>query len=210
MHGGIGVSDLQCAARVLVARHGEAGYETEALSDHGGTLTAQGREQARALGSSLVERRIARVWSSPLARAVQTAEIAAAALGCDVTVREGLRELSVGAYVGRPGEPDPLRPTFDRWLAGDLTARIDGAESGAEIVDRFRAVLDEVADLHRGEAVLVISHGGAIGTAVPVLADNLASSFPRGRPMPNCGVVELEADADGWVARSWCGAALDR
>ena len=133
------MSHLQCAARVLVARHGEAGYETEALSDHGGTLTARGQEQSRALGSSLVERRIARVWSSPLARAVQTAEIAAAALGCDVTVREGLRELSVGAYVGGPVEPDPLRPTFDRWLAGDLMARIDGAESGAEIVDRFRA-----------------------------------------------------------------------
>ena len=200
------MTDLQCAARVLVARHGEADYESELISDHGGSLTDLGREQSRSLGRSLSGERVARVWSSPMARAVQTAELVASELGCGVTVREGLRELGVGVHAGQPMEPDPFRATFDRWLDGDLGARIEGAESGTEVVARVTGALEEIADLHRGEAVLVVSHGGAICAAVPVLARNLHPRFPLGRPLPNTGVVRLEVDDDtGWRAVSWAG-----
>ena len=200
------MTDLQCTARVFVARHGESDYESELLSDHGGSLTDLGREQSRSLGQSLARERIARVWSSPMARAVQTAELVAAELGCGVTVREGRREFGVGVHAGLPPEPDPFGATFDRWLDGDLGARIEGAESGAEVVGRVADVLLEVADLHRGEAVLVVSHGGAICTAVPVLARNLHPRFPQGRALPNTGVVQLEADdVTGWRAVSWAG-----
>ena len=67
------MSDLQCAARVHVARHGEALYESELLSDAGGWLSPLGRQQARDLAASLASERIARVWVSDMARAVQTA-----------------------------------------------------------------------------------------------------------------------------------------
>jgi probable phosphoglycerate mutase len=202
------VGDLQCAARVFVARHGEAVYESELLSDHGGWLSPLGREQAKALATALASERIARVWCSPMARAVQTAEIVAGVLGVDVVVREGLREFGVGDHAGGTGDPDPFRDTFSAWLAGDLDARVPGAESGAEVVARVGGVLEEVADTHRGEAVLVISHGGAICTTVPSLAANLSASHGWDRPLANCDVVALEADADGWVARSWAGEPL--
>ena len=200
------MTDLQCAARVFVARHGEADYETDLLVDHGGSLSDLGRDQSRELGRSLSGERIVRVWSSSMARAVQTAEIAAAELGCGVTVREGLREFGVGVHAGSAVEPDPFRPTFDRWLDGDLDARIEGAESGSEVVARVSGVLAEIGDRHRGEAVLVISHGGAICMAVPMLAINLHPRFPLDRPLPNTGVVQLEVDGDvGWRAVSWAG-----
>ena len=70
------------------------------------------------------------------------------------------------------------------------------------------ASIREVADAHRGESVLVVSHGGAICTAVPVLAANLDLAHAHGLPLPNCAVVALEADADGFVARSWDGDPL--
>ncbi len=197
------MTDLQCAARVLVARHGEADYETVLLADDGGSLTDVGREQSRTLGESLKGERIAHVWTSSMARAVQTAEIAAAMLGCGVTVREGLREFGVGVHAGRPAEPDPFRPTVESWLDGDLEARIEGAESGAEVISRMAGALEEIADLHRGEAVLVVSHGGAISLALSVLAGNLHPRFPLSRPLPNTGVVAMEVDdAGGWRARS--------
>lgn len=202
------MSDLQCAARVFVARHGEAEYETDLLHDLGGSLTSRGREQSRLLAASLVDERIARIWSSPMSRAVQTAEIVAARLGVDVVVREGLRELLVGEHAGSPVDPDPFADTFGCWLAGDLEARIAGGETGGEVMARVVAVLDEVADLHRGEAALVIGHGGAMCTAIPSVARNLGSDFPRGRPLANGGVVHLAADVDGWIARSWGGEDL--
>jgi probable phosphoglycerate mutase len=202
------VTDLQCAARVFVARHGEAVYESELLSDAGGWLSPLGREQARALAERLAPERIARVWTSDMARAVQTGEIVAAALGTDVVVRTGLREFGVGHAAGTTGDPDPFAETFAAWLDGDLTARIPGGESGEEVTARYGAVLEEIADAHRGEAVLVISHGGVMCMALSALAGNLALNHSRDRPLPNGGVVALEGDADGWVARSWAGQPL--
>ena len=202
------MSDLQCAARVFVARHGEAVYESELLSDAGGWLSPLGRDQARALAERLAPQRIARVWTSDMARAVQTGEIVAAALGADVVVRTGLREFGVGHAAGTTGDPDPFAETFAAWLDGDLTARIPGGESGEDVVQRYTAVLEEIADAHRGESVLVVSHGGVMCMALSALARNLALSHSRDVPMPNCGVVALEGDADGWVARSWADQPL--
>ncbi len=202
------MSDLQCAARVFVARHGEAVYESDLLSDAGGWLSPLGRDQARALAERVAPERIARVWTSDLARAVQTGEIVAAALGADVVVRTGLREFGVGDAAGTTGDPDPFAETFAAWLGGDLTARIPGGESGEDVVERYTAVLDEIADAHRGESVLVVSHGGVMCTALSAVARNLALSHSRDLPMPHCGVVALEGDADGWVARSWADRPL--
>jgi probable phosphoglycerate mutase len=202
------VTDLQCAARLFVARHGEALYESELLSDSGGWLSREGREQSRRLADRLAGERVAAVWSSPMARAVQTAELAAGVLGVDVVVREGLREFGVGDARGTTGDPDPFVETFSAWLSGDLAARIPGGESGTDVVERYAAVLDEIADDHRGESVLVVSHGGVMCTALPALARNLAPSHSRDRALGNCDVVALEADADGWVARSWAGSVL--
>ncbi|GAA1434770.1 histidine phosphatase family protein [Mycobacterium cookii] len=202
------MGDLQCAARVFVARHGEAVYESELLSDAGGWLSPLGRDQARALAERLAPERISRVWTSDMARAVQTGEIVAAALGADVVVRTGLREFGVGDAAGTTGDPDPFAKTFAAWLDGDLAARIPGGESGEDVVERYAAVLDEIADAHRGESVLVVSHGGVMCMALSAVARNLALSHSRDRPMPNCGVVALEGDADGWVARSWADRPL--
>lgn len=202
------MSDLQCAARIFVARHGEALYESELLSDAGGWLSPLGREQARGLAADLAPERISHVWTSDMARAVQTGEIVAAQLGVDVVVRTGLREFGVGDAAGTTGVPDPFAATFDAWLGGDHDARIPGGESGHEVVERYWAVLEEVADTHRGEAVLVVSHGGVMCMALSALAHNLTLSHSRDLPMPHCGVVALEVDSDGWVARSWAGDPL--
>lgn len=164
-----------------MARHGEADDEKELLGDVGGSLSGRGRDQSRALAESLVGERIARVWCSPTSRAVQTAQIAAGVLGVDVAVREGLRELGVGNH----------------------------AESGAEVIARVGDVLAEVADTHRGEGVLVISHEGAIRTAVPSLAGNLSPAHARGLPLASCDVIALDGDADGWIVRRWAGREID-
>jgi len=93
------MSDLQCAATLLLARHGEAEHESDRLPDARRGLTAAGREQARALGRSLAGARVAVVYTSPLSQAVETAELVAAQTGAGVVVREGLEEQSVGGLL---------------------------------------------------------------------------------------------------------------
>ncbi len=192
------MSDLHCPTRVLLARHGEAEYESGLTTDDGGSLTAAGRQQARDLGERLRDQHVARVWCSPLSRAVQTAEIAAAVLGVDGVVREGLREYGVGAIAGTAtDDATAIGPVFEAWLGGDDTARIPGGECIADVVARVLTVLEEVADGHRGEAVLVVSHGGAVMATVPELV-GAPRALAHDLVLPGGGYLALAADEDGW------------
>jgi broad specificity phosphatase PhoE len=192
------MSDLHCPARLIVARHGEAVYETDTMTDSGGSLTTLGRAQARELGERLAGERVAGVVCSELSRSVQTAEIAAAALGLPVEVRRGLQEFAIGDFLGRARDPLVLDPILAGWLAGDLTPAVPGGESGAQVADRVLAVLDHVADRFRGETVLVITHGGVILALTGRLAPGSPSAPADAYDVPNCSTYLLERDADGW------------
>jgi 2,3-bisphosphoglycerate-dependent phosphoglycerate mutase len=192
------MSDLHCPARLIVARHGEAVYETDMMTDFGGSLTTLGRAQARELGERLAGERVAGVVCSELSRSVQTAEIAAAALGLPVEVRRGLQEFAIGDFLGRAWDPLVFDPIIAGWLAGDLTPAVPGGESGAQVADRVLAVLDDVADRFRGETVLVISHGGVILALMGRLVPGSPSAPADAYDVPNCSTYLLERDADGW------------
>ena len=77
-----------------------------------------------------------------MSRAVQTAELAAAVLGVEVTVREGLVELALGEAYGTPAGTGTFVDEMRRWVAGDVEARYPGSESAVDIVARVRPVLD--------------------------------------------------------------------
>jgi probable phosphoglycerate mutase len=151
---------------ILVARHADAEYETRHWADEGGSLTRRGRDQARGLARRLVGRRVTHIYTSTYARAVQTGEIAAARLDVGVTTREGLKEFSVGSLAGSRAE-DPFAGTYAAWLAGDLDRRLPGGETGAELRHRMHHVLHEIVEVHPGETVLAMSHGGLMRLTLP-------------------------------------------
>ena len=173
------MSDLHCPATLVVARHAQAAFVEDWFSDEGGSLTPSGRQQARALAESLAGRRVAAVYSSDTSRAVQTAEIAAARLGVAVTACRSLREVFIGSLIGTAFDVGSIDEVSDRWCAGSLDVAFEGGESGAQVVARHRAQLDEIADLHRGETVLVVGHQTALGIVVPTLAQNLSPAWAR-------------------------------
>lgn len=191
------MSDVHCPARILLARHGEAAYETTTMAESGGSLTPLGRDQARALGERLRGERVAGVVCSELARAVQTAELAASVLGLPVTVREGLQEFPAGDYLGREYDHTFFDGMVRSWLAGDLVAGVPGGETGQETADRVLAVLDRVADEYRGETVLVVSHGGVIVSLWGAIAPG-SPAAPASDLVTNGSSYLLERDADGW------------
>lgn len=199
------MSDLQCAATLVVARHGDAEYVETWFSDEGGTLTRAGREQARRLAESLANRRIAWVWTSDSARAVQTAEIVAARLGVGVTVRKPLREVFLGDLDGQPFDVEVIHEVTDHWYAGNLEPGFPGGENGKQVIGRYRDQLAEIADLHRGETVLVVTHQTATCVALPALADNLQPSYAREHALGNGQAAELMVDGDGWRVVRWAG-----
>lgn len=201
------MSDLHCPATLLVSRHGEAQYSVEGvLSDDGGALTDKGRDQVRHLVGQVRSRRVAAVYSSQMERAVESAELAATLLGLRSVVVDGLQEFSVGDLAGVSFHDARAQQVFDAWLHGDLSAACPGAEDGHAVVTRFKGALDEMADRHRGETVLVFTHGGAMSLAIPRLSVNLRNDLAAQRFLPNCVPAEVEIDADGWRVVTWPGA----
>lgn len=194
------MSDLFCPATLVLARHASAEFLDDVFSDEGGSLTRAGRAQAQALAESLTDRRVAAVWSSDYARAVQTAEIVAARLGVAVTTRKALREVFVGALMGEPFDQKRIDEVAQHWHEGDLAAGFPGGESGADVVDRHRRQLEEIADQHRGETVLVVGHETALSVTVPALS-GLPLDWARDERWANAGTVAIEHDADGWQVR---------
>ncbi len=203
------MSDLQCAATVVVVRHAEAEYDLDTVSDAGGSLTQAGREQARRLGESLRERRVSAIWCSDMARAVQTAEIAASVVGCGVRVRAGLREFGVGDHEGAVYPSDLLSDVLSAWRSGRLDVGCPGAETGADVVRRFSDEMEAVGDLHRGETVLVVSHAGVMRLVLGRLARNVADTLTWAQPLNHCAGGEMVVDADGWVLRTWVGEPVE-
>jgi probable phosphoglycerate mutase len=212
------MSDLQCPARVILARHGEA-----AVPSDGGprVLTSTGELQSVALAQMVADRRVAALWSSTLARAQQTAALVGERLSLPLTPDDRLRELmvdevppeGVGTQAG-PGQdpgpdpdpgpaPDP-GDVYAAWLEGELDGVMFG-ESGHEVVARLKGVVEEVADRFRGETVLLISHGGIIELGLPRLCRNLSRGFVDAHPLDNGEAAELEVDASGWVCTRWAG-----
>ena len=199
------MSDLQCPARIILARHGEA-----APLEGGGPrlLTDQGVAQSRRLADAAVAERVALLWSSTMQRARQTSAIVAEQLRLTVTHDDRLRELMVDEHLPLP--PPPQEDSGDvhaAWLAGDLDGRMFG-ESGHEVVGRLRSVVEEVADRCRGETALLISHGGIIELGLTHLSRNLTASFVDAHPLNPAESVVLEVDSSGWICTHWAGRPM--
>ncbi|HET8615892.1 MAG TPA: histidine phosphatase family protein [Actinomycetales bacterium] len=200
------MSDLFCPVTVLAVRHAEAEYDGTTLPGvpDGGRISDVGRTQVDALLTELSGRRVAAVVTSPYSRARDTAELVAKALDVPLEVDEGLRELDGGEATTLPhGEGiAAVDEVFARWLHGDLDASCPGGETGRQLISRFRGALESLADRFRGEAVVVVSHGGAMTLALPAMCGQSARELAA-KPLANTAMVQLEGDADGWRLLRW-------
>jgi broad specificity phosphatase PhoE len=139
------------ASEIVLVRHGETEWSRDGR--HTGRtdvpLTELGRAQARLLGNALAERNFARVLTSPLARAADTARRA----GYEAEPRDELREWDYGAYEGRKTvEIREERPGWTLWQDG-----VPDGETAAEVAGRVDRVLEELRAVE-GE-VLLFAHG---------------------------------------------------
>jgi probable phosphoglycerate mutase len=132
-------------------------------------LSDEGREQARITGRALARKGLDAAYSSPLGRALETAEIIAreAGYGGTVTTLDGLLERGGGRLEGTtheerarkdPGLVEKLSslPEEERW-------ELVGAETDEQVLSRFEDAVARILEEQRsGGRVLVVSHGGAM------------------------------------------------
>jgi len=193
------------STHVLLVRHGKSeGNAERRFGGHTATpLSPRGRAQAQSTAEALSTESITAIYSSDLARAMQTAEPLGKLTGLAVNPTEAFRERSVGVMEGLTfqdaAEKHPeqygalLRRDFDHVLAG--------GESYRQLLDRAWQKLDEVLNQHKGGTVVVFSHTGTICILVLHLIGALDSKElkPVWLSSANCGISRFDLRDDGFI-----------
>jgi len=147
---------------VVLVRHGET--EWNRVQRFRGRIDIQlnetGRRQARALAKRLSGWPIAAIYSSPLKRALQTAEPVAEACGLEVQILQGVTDVDYGTSAGLSPEEAAARDpeVHEIWVQTPLLTRFPGGESLQQVRERAWSALKEVSGAHEGETILLVSH----------------------------------------------------
>lgn len=183
--------------RLLLIRHAEStGNRQGRLQGRADfPLTEHGRRQAQELAAALSRLPVTAVSSSPIRRALHTAEAIAGPLGLKVEAHPALQEYDFGELSGLTWpEIRERRPHLIEQLLSDSAdfPHYPGEEGREAFRERVCGALWAIADRHAGEeAVAVVTHAGPIAV---FLLDVLQRSYQRPIPftLDNASVTTVE------------------
>jgi broad specificity phosphatase PhoE len=176
---------------ILLARHGETTFNAERRFQGWSpeaVLTEHGRAQAGELAELAAQEDLAALYTSPLARARETAAIVAARIGLEPLVDDRFAETNTGDWTNRLySDIDP--GDFDAWEHAGAGWRYPGGESLEEQMERVVMGLVDVTQ--RGQLpALVVCHRGTIRVALSHTEQRGLDAFSE-IDVPNGALVRL-------------------
>ncbi len=149
--------------KLYLVRHGQTDYNLKNLLQ-GSTdnpLNETGRQQARQLARMLEDVPFEIIYSSPLKRAKETAEIIREVnvYKPPILLDERLKEIDMGEWEGRyfPAILEEHREMFERVRENPFEYVPPGGESFSQFVDRLRSFVEELRGKEH-EVVLIVAH----------------------------------------------------
>jgi broad specificity phosphatase PhoE len=147
---------------IYLVRHGQTAWNKGEIF-RGRTevpLNEMGFREAELAGEYLKDKEIYAVYSSPLSRALQTAQKIAQFHNLEVQPLNGITDMSFGGWEGRPLKEVQIhdRELYRQWREQPHLVRLPGGESLDEVRDRTMAALEEVIRLHSGKTLALVSH----------------------------------------------------
>ncbi|AWB84858.1 histidine phosphatase family protein [Corynebacterium liangguodongii] len=198
---------------LILLRHGQTTSNVGRYLDTalpGAELTDLGRSQAAAAGEEIMSAyRPARVVTSQALRARQTGRIAFGAHFADIPALPGLHEVQAGRFEmhNTLEAHAAYHGAFAGFYRRDLAALIDGGDSLAVFLNRYRSSLEPYVS-EAGDTVAV-SHGGAI-RAFAANACDVDPEFAQAAYLPNCHylVIDPVGEFGSWRVVKWGEHAL--
>lgn len=160
-------------------------------------LSAAGREQAARAADLLADYTLAAIYSSPLVRAQQTAEIIAERHGLEVQSVPAIEEVDVGQWEGRSWkeisrtEPEP----FHQFISDSANHGYLGGENMTQVLERCAPALTALMKRHMGQRITTVAHNVVNRVYVASL---LGVPLSRAREInqDNCGVNVIRLRGD--------------
>jgi len=148
-------------AKLILARHGETAWNVEKLFRGRAEvdLDEVGVEQAELLGKYLSDWKLEAIYSSPLKRALDTANIIARYQKVSVCIAEGLIDFDYGRWQSLPEkEVKRLYPAIlNEWHSNPHKVKMPGGESLEDVTGRAVELVNDVVARHQGN-LLLVSH----------------------------------------------------
>ncbi len=144
---------------LLLIRHGENDYvKTGRLAGHTPEvhLNERGQKQAAELGEALKDLPLAAIYSSPLERAIETAQPIAAKRGLEIQVRPNLIESKIGEWQGQELKALQKLPEWKIVQNAPSRFRFPGGESFAEMQTRLISEIESINRAHKEQDVVAL------------------------------------------------------
>ena len=146
-------------AEIILVRHGETDWNVAEVfrGRIDVELNETGLKQAELLAGYLASIKIDAVYSSPLKRALRTAEIIADRKKLEVKIAPGLIDFDFGNWQGLSHQEvrDKYKALYAEWIEHPEWMRMPAGESLEDVRERAVAVVDDVTGQHSGSVVLV-------------------------------------------------------
>ena len=184
--------------KIYLFRHGETDWNKHGISQgHADIeLNETGLEQAKRNAETLKNFNIQYIYSSPLKRALKTAQILADMINVDIEIVDNLKEGSAGDMTGKT--KDKLREVFGeedyKKYMGEYGADIAFAtpfpngESKLDVQNRAIKTLNFICRNNKHSVIAISSHFGVL-TGILKYFD-----FEDLSPLKNCEILEFDYD----------------
>ncbi len=187
--------------RLYIIRHGETEWNKEKRlqGQCEVPLNEYGRELARITGQALSDTRFDIIYSSPLSRAYETAQIIAGEREIEIIKDDRLKEISFGVAEGVP--KDEQGENFkDFFFAPEKYVPSEGGETYEELVKRARDFIENIIYPQRNtdNSVLIVAHGAMNKALMLVLKNLQIKDIWKGEFQHNCCVNEYLLSEEGF------------
>lgn len=189
--------------QLILVRHGQTVHNVAGIAQgwNDSELSELGLSQVERLAARIVAFRPTALYSSPLGRAMATAEAIAAATGLEIVTLDELREMNYGGWEGKSfldvrAEQEDL---YQRWIA-DEDAACPGGESHVDVRKRMAQAFAQIAAA--SARPVVVTHGTAIRIAATVLLE-LPAMASRHFAQDNAALNLFHWRVDRWVMKHW-------
>ncbi|NBJ10974.1 histidine phosphatase family protein [Microvirga arsenatis] len=129
-------------------------------------LGARGKAQTERLAERFARANVACILSSPLERAVETAEPIAARLGLPFDTCSALAEIDFGRWSGMSFETLAGDPHWTSWNTSRSTNRPPEGETMLETQARIVGIMEDLRRRYAGQSIILVSHSDVIKAAL--------------------------------------------
>lgn len=197
---------MSTKSNFTLVRHGETEWNLSGRwQGHADApLSERGEAQAQALGKRFKTESFDACYASDLGRAVRTAKLALGPAGMSFETDDRLRERDLGVMQGLTTSEMVQRcpEVYDSFRNAGPDYVIPDGESFRQFHDRCVEALEDYAERHAGERVLIITHGGVLGSIFRYVA-HIPLEAPRGYVLLNCSVNVVDKLGDSWNLLHW-------